>query len=672
MTRIPTLREIEREFRHDVTQPSWRRKAPAAGPVTMTGATKDLFDHLMKIAREHESARAKKTSELKTKRDVLRRGRFARKIFREVQGLARFPSRTPLKAIVRPAFERERYRVEHIILQSRPGYYVAGNLYRPTCCPGPWPAVLCVSGHTLDGKHGYQRTAVELASCGLAAFSVEPAGQGERDEYVDVATGRRTIPRACAQHSAAGDPAYLLGANFGGYRLWDCIRAIDYLSCRRDVVASRIGVTGISGGGWESLWLAAIDTRVQAVASHCYLTTWRRRMENRCADAEGDPEQDPFGVVSSGLDASDLLVACCPRPVALGMTKRDFFPIDGALASFAEAKKLYRLAGAGGRIASIVEDAGHELTRGMRKLTCEWMLRWLKSARNPDAAEIVDRPWQNEPESLTNCTATGIVLTSLGGKTTAQLNAERARELAIRRKVAIGRLSGLLRFKPVRGPVIVKWGMPKATRGLTVTPLRIRSEGKLRLSAHLWRKPSEGPQPAMIFVAEKDERYDPFKNAACRELATAGTVVLDLDPRGMGPRREIWDRFVPLVEADLAYDAFLLGRTLAGMRVADIVRGLDVLLRTPGVDGERIGVTGEGYGALLALFAGVIEPRFARVVERHGLSSWSSLVWHREYAWGVNAIVPGALRHFDLTDLRASLGPRSVVLDPLDHLRRPG
>ena len=638
--------------------------------MAFTGAQKDFFESLMALAKEFERERLRALAGIRTREQVLSRAAMARRIFRSAQGLATLPPGTPLNPRVQFAFEREGYRVEHVIFESRPRYYVTANLYLPTSGPGPYPAALHVAGHTEDGKHSYHRVSAALAVKGIAVLGLDPPGQGERDEYVDIGTGRRTVCRACRQHGAAGDPAYLIGSNFGAYRLWDCMRSVDYLQSRPDIIPSRIGVTGRSGGGWESLWLGAIDTRIKAVSSHCYLTTFRRRMENRCADAEPDPEQDPFGVMAMGLDAGDLLVACCPRPVSLGVTTRDFFPVDGALQCYREGRRLFRIAGVEDRIGIVVSEAAHAMTADMRRLTYRWLLRWLKDDPAPDDSDIEIAP---EKESTTQCTRTGIV-----------------------------ELARLLRYQPVGDALRVETRKRRKAGALTVTEIAIQTSDGLWVNGHLWEPRGTARRPAMVHVCPKVEtgsashvgldlassrsrpdarsgpttsmRDDPSspENAWCRQTAESGVTVLDLDPRGMGPVREFMLDFVPLIEADLAYDAFLLGRTLSGLRVADILRGVDFLRARPEIDGHRVGIYGREYGALLALFSACLDERVEHVIEERPLTSFSSLAWHRDYAWAANVIVPDVLKSFDLEDVRASLAPRSLtVIDPLDHLGEP-
>lgn len=341
---------IPSRFRRDVSLASWRKPVgQEPGSREPEGSQRPLFDWLVKLARENERAHRRRLGDLRTRADLLRHAARVRRVLRQVQGLAEWPARTPLRPRVGPGFCGDGFRVEHVVFESRPAYYVTANLYLPAGAPGPLPAVLLCCGHSLNGKAypAYQRLAVTLARLGFAVLIFDPAGQGERDEYVARRTGRRTVVRACRAHGAAGLPACLLGSNFGAYRLWDAMRCVDYLQGRPDVDPRRIGATGTSGGGWESLWLAAIDPRIRAVHANCYFTTFRRRIENRAADAEPDPEQDPFDLLGQGIEASDLILACAPRPVSIGGTTRDFFPVEGlaTLASLAEHREYAWAAG---------------------------------------------------------------------------------------------------------------------------------------------------------------------------------------------------------------------------------------------------------------------------------------------------------------------------------------
>jgi dienelactone hydrolase len=699
-----SLSAIHRRFRQDVQLASWRQPGPAcADRPEPTGAQRPLFEYLIRLARRNEQQHARIMAGLATRANLLRRGAKVRRVLWQVQGLDPWPVRTPLQARVRGGFAEDGFRVEHVVLESRPGFFVTANLYLPTTCPPPFPAVLFCCGHSLNGKAypAYQRIAGNLTRLGLATLLFDPVGQGERDEYVDVATGRRTVPRACRAHDAAGMPAYLLGANFGGFRLWDAMRCVDYLQSRHEIDPARIGATGTSGGGWESLWLAAIDPRIRAVHANCYFTTWRRRMEERAADAEPDPEQDPFGLLTQGLEASDLIVACAPRAVSIGGTTRDFFPLDGLRAASREARLAFEQAGLGDRFALTVSEGGHGTTAASRTQIYRWLSRWLKGTDLP-AGHDPEAPVVSEKRTW--CTKTGIVLTSLGGRVVGEWNAAEAQRLARTRRHLTSaalrrRLAALLDVTMPSGMPRVTRGAPQKTEdgeailsrhgvalphcenavsfqvlssGMTVTPLRFQVAGRPAFTGHLWLPTGTGPHPGAIVIREKPADFSVQKDTFCRRLAKSGVAALDLDPAGMGPLQEKWLDFVPLIESALAYDALLLGRTLAGLRTADVLAAVAWLARQPEVDSGRLAVYGRGAAALPALCATSLDPRIGRAVEDAPLVRLASLAENRDYAWNINMVVPGMLRHFDLPDLRAALAPRRLlVMAPRDHRNRP-
>jgi dienelactone hydrolase len=160
---------------------------------------------------------------------------------------------------------------------------------------------------------------------------------------------------------------YLLGTSLAKYRIWDGMRAIDYLATREEVDAKRIGCVGNSGGGTLTAYIAALDPRVAVAAICCYITSLPRRMANRIEeDPDADPEQDIFGFVGEGIDHAGLLALRVPQPTLLGTARFDFFPIEGARESFAEAQHLYEVAGAGERIRRVEAEQRHGLSLPLR------------------------------------------------------------------------------------------------------------------------------------------------------------------------------------------------------------------------------------------------------------------------------------------------------------------
>ncbi len=156
----------------------------------------------------------------------------------------------------------------------------------------------------------------------------------------------------------------------------------------------RIGCVGNSGGGTLTAYISALDPRVKAAAIGCYITTLPRRMGNRIqADPDADPEQDIFGFVSEGIDHAGLLALRVPRPTLLATAQLDFFPIEGARESFAEAKKLYQVVGAADRLAMVEAAEKHGLSLPLRKAIYGFFDQWLAERKvEGEVSEIVVTP----------------------------------------------------------------------------------------------------------------------------------------------------------------------------------------------------------------------------------------------------------------------------------------
>ena len=262
------------------------------------------------------------------------------------------------------------YLVEKLVFESLPGYFVPALLYKPRTIASPLPAVLSPCGHSTVGKAEgtYQILHVNLVKRGYVVLTYDPVGQGERSQFWDPEMGRSRFNLSCGEHAVLGNPLYLIGSNLARYRIWDGMRGLDYLASRPEVDSKRVGCVGNSGGGTLTAYISALDSRVAAAAICCYITTLPRRMRNRIQeDPSADPEQDIFGFVSEGIDHAGLLALLAPRPTLLGTARFDFFPIEGARESFAEAKRLFEVAGAGERIERVEAPERHGLTRPLRQ-----------------------------------------------------------------------------------------------------------------------------------------------------------------------------------------------------------------------------------------------------------------------------------------------------------------
>src|SRR5438034_10008740 len=87
------------------------------------------------------------------------------------------------------------------------------------------------------------------------------------------AKGRSRYSLVCGEHAVLGNLAELAGFTLARWMTWDGIRAFDYLLTRPEVKGDRISITGTSGGGFQSLWVGALDERVHVIAPSCFVTS---------------------------------------------------------------------------------------------------------------------------------------------------------------------------------------------------------------------------------------------------------------------------------------------------------------------------------------------------------------------------------------------------------------
>jgi cephalosporin-C deacetylase-like acetyl esterase len=618
--------------------------------------------YLTRIAEGQWAARRAAIARIQTPADVAARQEYIRrKLLEEVGGL---PARTPLNARITGSLDRGAYRVDQLVFESQPRFYVTANLYVPAGA-GPFPAVLGVAGHSADSKAEdlYQHTWISLARRGFLVLAYDPPGQGERIEYLDPATGKSRASGPTGEHTTAGLQCLLTGTNIARYFIWDGIRAVDYLLTRPDVDAKRIAVTGNSGGGTQSSYLAAFEPRLAAAAPSCYLTTWEKLW---AGPGPQDAEQDFVNFLKDGLDFADFLIAFAPKPIHMAAAVRDYFPIEGARGTYEEARALFKTAGAADHVGFFEFDDTHGWSKPRREATYRWLTRWLQN-RSDDGIE--DPDIKAEPAKNLLATPTGQVATSFPGAATVQsLNAVLAEELYAKRSGAGGRnIPALLRARLAIGST--RGAAPSAVTGgdiersgYRIRKIELQSEPGITIPV-LAFLPEGGParKPAVLYLNAAGKSADAGEGGALETLARARNVVFAIDARGWGesgappePRSTYSKSY------QTAMRAMLVGKNLPGMRTEDILRAFDYAATSPDVAPERITLISRGDADLPALFAAALEPRIAAIQCETLDRSYMDLVRAKMPGDIAGMIVPGALIDFDLPDVVAALGPRAM------------
>jgi dipeptidyl aminopeptidase/acylaminoacyl peptidase len=323
-----------------------------------------LYHHLTGEAYKMLEKRAENVSQILNIDDWQKRQIIIRQKLWDILGA--FPEKTPLNAKITGTVKKNGYKVQNIIYESLPGFYVTASLFIPDKVKKPAPAILFCSGHStaVYRLESYQLPLLNLVKKGFIVLAIDPIGQGERLQYFDPVKGESVIGSSTKEHSYPSVQTFLIAKSVARYFLWDGIRGIDYLVSRREVDPARIGVHGLSGGGTQTAYISAMDERVAASAPAGYITSYRRLMESIGVQ---DGEQNLYHETSSGIDHADLIEVRAPKPTLIMATTRDFFSIQGSRETFSELKRVYTVFGKPDNIEITEDDYGHGYTKKNRE-----------------------------------------------------------------------------------------------------------------------------------------------------------------------------------------------------------------------------------------------------------------------------------------------------------------
>jgi len=629
-----------------------------------------LPTYVNQLAKTLIEERERKVARFSTPSAVAERKAYVRE--RMLQALGGLPARTPLNARIVGVLERPDYKVEKVIFESQPRFYVTANLYLPKKGRPPYPGILFPLGHEAGAKAYpvWQQMLGALAQKGYVALAWDPVGQGERVQLYDPDFEESKVRRSTTEHTIVGIQCLLAGDNLARYAVWDGVRALDYLLSRPEVDPTRIGCTGNSGGGMLTAYLAALEDRIQVAAPSCYLTSWRWLVE-RLGPQDAEQNLPPW--LEARLDHADFVHAFAPKPYLILSAIRDFFPISGSRETFAEAARLYGLLGAPEKLQMVEADDGHGYSQPRRMAAYRWFGRWLKGIEDQEPEPEVIMASEEE----LNCTDSGQVAMSLGGETIFTLNQKRVEQLRERsplpsngerlpgyREEVRRRVHQLTNFELPKGAVQVKPYGEINRPGYRIEKLVYESEPGIIVPALLFVPgTAEARKPAVLYVHGRGKAAGAAPGGEIEQLVKAGFVVLAIDARGMGEtqyREASQGSDFPVYFGDYnsAMTALLLGKPLVGMRARDVCRGIDLLSLRAEVDRERIYGFGKEAGAVPLLYAAVFDERIKQVALEGMLISYQAVVANRIHRQVFEHIVVGALRLYDLPDLVAALAPR--------------
>lgn len=621
-----------------------------------------LYRHLCGQAFGQLAARKKLIQSLKTQQDWQKRQMLVRQKLQEAIGA--FPEKTPLNPVVTGKVERDGITVEKLYFESMSNYYVTAALFMPAGKHEKLPAIVFCSGHGAPAFRSgvYQQMVLNYARKGFAVLAFDPIGQGERIQYGKSDGGKRFSDlKPTLEHSYPGTQSFIAGITPAMYFIWDGIRAVDYLLTRPEIDGSRIGVTGRSGGGTQSAYIAAMDPRIRAAAPECYLTTYDKLLRS---NGPQDAEQILTSMLAKGLDLGDLVEVRAPKPTLMVTTTRDMFSMDGARELFDEAKKAYKALGAEANLDKVEDDAGHASTPKNREATYAFFQKYLQ---NPGSSTDEKIPLFSADEL--KVTPTGSVFTSLKSETLLSLTQKRTLALAPRKtidnpmqsinKQVIG-LSGYL--KPILGEVIFSGKFPHD--GYDLERYLVKGPGAYYLPV-LWFKPKQATDKTILYIDSKGKAAAARKGGVAEQLLRAGYNVVLPDLSGAGELANAalpgGDSQIDSTSLNLWFAGILTQKSLVAVRMEEIQLLTEFIQKKVGT--TLISAVGVGTFVPDVLHATLLNPAIGRLALLNGLATYRSLLEQEQYLPRyVPSVVAGAIATYDLPDLVAALAPRKVWL----------
>jgi len=565
-----------------------------------------------------------------------------------------FPDKPcPLNPQVLGKLERDGYRIEKVIFQTMPGVWMTGNAYVPDR-PGKLPAVLCVHGHWRGAKQDPNVAARchGLAKLGFFVLAVDAFGAGERG-----------LGKALGEYHGEMVAATLwpIGRPLSGLQVYENQRAVDYLLTRPEVDGARLGITGASGGGNQTMYAGAWDERFKAVVPVCSVGNYQAYLGAACCMCE---------VVPGALEFTEewgVLSLTAPRGLMVINATRDAFQfsVGEAKKSLAFVKPVYRLHGRPESVRHAIFESPHAYNQPMREAMYGWMTWHLKGEGDGSPIPEPEIPTE-DPETL-RCfpgetrADDWMTIPQFAAREGSKLlqavdaptNAAAWREMANRLKRRLD--------QDVLGGTELKPGVkPLGSRGTSPTQTtEFEPEPGIRLSAT--RTIGKAPQrPGTVIVLDLERETKFAESELVTAVYNSGRNVVWLSLRATGQHVYSRDKIRRAPDHNTAEWSLWLGRPLLGQWVLDLRAALNALETDSGLSRE-VTVVGVGPAGVVALCAAALDSRIQQVVTVGSLASYVSDTPYENQRLGIMA--PFIVRDVgDIQHLAALVAPRKLMI----------
>ena len=546
-------------------------------------------------------------NDLKSPAEVTRRLGERRQQFLRALGLGDLRTaaeRGPVPHKVTGVVQRKGFRIEKLHYESLPNLHVTANLYLPTAATAASrrPGILYVCGHAQQQKVYYQGHPRRLAELGFPTLIVETVQLGEVTGY----------HHGC--YREGWFHWYSRGYSPAAIEVFNGIRGLDLLASRPEVDATRLGTTGISGGGAQTWYIAAADERVKACSPVCGTATLASHIYDRVIDGHCDCMWWPNTPM---WDLADVAALIAPRPLLIASANQDgIFPVDAIREVHAQLEGLYRTLDVSEHLRFVETPGGHSYHERSRTEILSWFLKHLVGKGVPPAevGDIELDPAKLESEETLRVYSAGspagnravTIHDELIAVAKAPTVASAASVQTVRTQLVDALRRDTFNHFPAAPPPL-DLVEEYALDGGVGTRVAFTSEDGWRFHA-LRRNPPDvkGAAPAIVVLRSPGEGRNDSD-------AFAGAI------------RKPWVKFITETRGtgDTAWGDDLgwhvrracawTGRTIASMRVWDALRALEAARALPGVDPSRVAIAARGEMCAVALYAALLDGRVTTV-----------------------------------------------------------
>jgi dienelactone hydrolase len=561
-----------------------------------------------------------------------RRAEYRRQLL-EMLGLDPLPEKTPLDAVISGKTEHDEFVVEKLHFQSRPELYVTGNLYLPRNRRERAPTILYVCGHgavkqdgiSYGNKVHYHHHGSWFARNGYVCLTIDTLQLGEI-EGIHHGTYREKM-------------WWWLNRGYtpAGVEAWNCVRALDYLETRPEVDAARIGVTGRSGGGAYSWWIAAIDQRVKVAVPVAGITDLANHVVDGCVEGHCDCM---YMVNTYRWDYPLVAALMAPRPLLISNTDSDdIFPLDGVVRTFESVRRIYDLHDAGPMVALNITAGPHMDTQELRIHAFRWFNKHLKNEEqlvDKTASKFFEpqqlRVFATLPEGEIN---TEIHETFVAPAEAPEIPVDDSRWQQLRSNWhSVLAEKSFAAWPAKKAPLDMTEVFSSERAGVRLQAYDFTSQSGIGLRLYLARRAGlERPDLTVLNVLDQPAWNDflaTLRPAFEKDLA--GESLPDADrqsfielqqmfksfkwamayvaPRGVGPT--VWDQSEKK-QTQHRRRFYLLGQSLDGMRVFDVRRAIQAVRSLDGQSDVPLWLQSHRGMAGVTLYASLFEPEITRL-----------------------------------------------------------